>query len=74
ARTPTEPTDVERTEAEQVKIVLKRSGQETHISQQRGSSTDKELVKEIQEKDKIGSKPDKNGKRGEAGKSSKQFQ
>nr|GEY32441.1 hypothetical protein [Tanacetum cinerariifolium] len=31
-------------------------------------------VKEKQEKDKIGSKPDKNGKRGEAGKSLKQLQ
>nr|GEX59727.1 zinc finger, CCHC-type [Tanacetum cinerariifolium] len=33
-----------------------------------------EFVKENQEKDKIGSKPDKNGKRGEAKKSLKQFQ
>nr|GEU74867.1 reverse transcriptase domain-containing protein [Tanacetum cinerariifolium] len=33
-----------------------------------------QLVKENQEKDKIGSKPDKNGKRGEAGKSQKQLQ
>nr|GFD33850.1 hypothetical protein [Tanacetum cinerariifolium] len=41
ATTPTEPTDVERTEAEQLKIVLKKSRQETHISQQRGSGTDK---------------------------------
>nr|GFC06186.1 hypothetical protein [Tanacetum cinerariifolium] len=40
ATTPTEPTDVERTEAKQLKIVLKRSRQETHISQQRSSSTD----------------------------------
>nr|GEX37421.1 reverse transcriptase domain-containing protein [Tanacetum cinerariifolium] len=32
------------------------------------------LVKEYQEKDKIGSKPDKNGKRGEAEKSLKQLQ
>nr|GFA06747.1 hypothetical protein [Tanacetum cinerariifolium] len=39
ATTPTEPTDVERTEAAQLKIVLKRSRQETHISQQRGSGT-----------------------------------
>nr|GFA73629.1 hypothetical protein [Tanacetum cinerariifolium] len=31
-------------------------------------------VKENQEKDKIGSKPGKNGKRGEAGKSQKQLQ
>nr|GFB47067.1 hypothetical protein [Tanacetum cinerariifolium] len=35
-----EPTDVQRTEAEQHKIVLKRSRQETHISQQSGSGTD----------------------------------
>nr|GEY26872.1 hypothetical protein [Tanacetum cinerariifolium] len=34
----------------------------------------KEAVKENQEKDKIGSKPDKNGKRGEAGRSLKQLQ
>nr|GFB11924.1 hypothetical protein [Tanacetum cinerariifolium] len=40
ATTPTEPTDVERTEVEQLKIVLRRSRQETHISQQRGSCTD----------------------------------
>nr|GEW09558.1 retrovirus-related Pol polyprotein from transposon TNT 1-94 [Tanacetum cinerariifolium] len=32
------------------------------------------MVKENQEKDKIGSKPDKNGKRGKAGKSQKQLQ
>nr|GFB55301.1 hypothetical protein [Tanacetum cinerariifolium] len=38
--TPTEPTDVERTEAKQLKIVLKMSRQETHISQQRGFGTD----------------------------------
>nr|GEX19258.1 hypothetical protein [Tanacetum cinerariifolium] len=40
ATTPTEPTDVERTKAEQLKIVLRRSRQETHISQQRGSGID----------------------------------
>nr|GEY34844.1 retrovirus-related Pol polyprotein from transposon TNT 1-94 [Tanacetum cinerariifolium] len=40
AITPTEPTDVQRTEAEQLKIALKRSRQETYISQQRGSGTD----------------------------------
>nr|GEX79261.1 hypothetical protein [Tanacetum cinerariifolium] len=40
ATSPTDPLDVERTEAEQLKIVLRRSRQETHISQQRGSSTD----------------------------------
>nr|GEZ56415.1 hypothetical protein [Tanacetum cinerariifolium] len=32
--------DVERTKADQLKIVLKRSRQETHISQQHGSGTD----------------------------------
>nr|GFC32550.1 hypothetical protein [Tanacetum cinerariifolium] len=41
ATTPTEPTDVQRTEAEQLKIILKRSRQETYISQQSGSGTDK---------------------------------
>nr|GFA87530.1 hypothetical protein [Tanacetum cinerariifolium] len=40
AITPTEPIDIERTEAEQLKIILERSRQETHISQQRGSGTD----------------------------------
>nr|GEZ97841.1 hypothetical protein [Tanacetum cinerariifolium] len=40
ATTPTEPTEVERTEAEQLKIVLRRNRQETHISQQHGSGTD----------------------------------
>nr|GFA45535.1 hypothetical protein [Tanacetum cinerariifolium] len=34
----------------------------------------KKYVKEYQEKDKTGTKPDKNGKRGEAGKSLKQLQ
>nr|GEY32357.1 hypothetical protein [Tanacetum cinerariifolium] len=40
ATSPTEPLDVERTEAEQLKIILRRSKQETHISQQGGSSID----------------------------------
>nr|GEX64057.1 reverse transcriptase domain-containing protein [Tanacetum cinerariifolium] len=40
ATSPTEPTYVKRTEAEQLKIVLRRSRHETHISQQGGSSTD----------------------------------
>nr|GFB61600.1 hypothetical protein [Tanacetum cinerariifolium] len=40
ATTPTKPTDMERTEAEQLKIVLKRSRQETQISQQSGFGTD----------------------------------
>nr|GFD46152.1 hypothetical protein [Tanacetum cinerariifolium] len=40
AITPTKPIDVQRTEAEHLKIALKRSRQETHISQQHGSGTD----------------------------------
>nr|GEU40117.1 hypothetical protein [Tanacetum cinerariifolium] len=40
ATTPTEPTDIQRTKAKLLKIVLKRSRQETYISQQSGSSTD----------------------------------
>nr|GEZ37850.1 hypothetical protein [Tanacetum cinerariifolium] len=41
ATSPNDPSEVERTEAEQLKIVLRRSMQETHISQHGGSSTDK---------------------------------
>nr|GEY40609.1 hypothetical protein [Tanacetum cinerariifolium] len=40
ARSPTEPSDVERTEAEQLKIVLRRSRHEMHISQQGGFGID----------------------------------
>nr|GFC01490.1 hypothetical protein [Tanacetum cinerariifolium] len=40
ATSPVIPSDVERIEAEQLKIVLRRSRHETHISQQGGSSTD----------------------------------
>nr|GFD27218.1 hypothetical protein [Tanacetum cinerariifolium] len=40
ATSPADPLDVERTETEQLKIVLRRSRHETHISQQDGSSTD----------------------------------
>nr|GFC69047.1 hypothetical protein [Tanacetum cinerariifolium] len=36
----TDPLDVERAEAKQLKIKLRRSRHETHISQQGGSSTD----------------------------------
>nr|GFB17795.1 hypothetical protein [Tanacetum cinerariifolium] len=39
ATTTAEPTDLQRTEAEQLKLVLKRSRHETHISQQSGSGT-----------------------------------
>nr|GFC62594.1 hypothetical protein [Tanacetum cinerariifolium] len=47
ATSPNDPSEVERTEAEQLNIVLKRSMQVTHISQHGGSSTD----------EGIGSKP-----------------
>nr|GFD20314.1 hypothetical protein [Tanacetum cinerariifolium] len=40
AKSPSDPLEVARTEAEQLKIVLRRSRQETHISQRGGSSTD----------------------------------
>nr|GEZ46372.1 hypothetical protein [Tanacetum cinerariifolium] len=40
ATSPTDPSEVERTEAEQLKIVLRRSKQETHISQHGGFSID----------------------------------
>nr|GEY38503.1 hypothetical protein [Tanacetum cinerariifolium] len=40
ATSPADPSDVERTKAEQLKIVLRRSMHETHISQQGGSNTD----------------------------------
>nr|GEU92797.1 hypothetical protein [Tanacetum cinerariifolium] len=40
ATTPTNPSEIERTEAEQLKIVLKRSRHETHISQHGGFGTD----------------------------------
>nr|GFB41536.1 hypothetical protein [Tanacetum cinerariifolium] len=39
AITTAEPTNLQRTEAEQLKLVLKRSRHETHISQQSGSGT-----------------------------------
>nr|GFD48263.1 hypothetical protein [Tanacetum cinerariifolium] len=40
ATSPYDPSEVERTEAEQLKIVLRRSRQETYISQHGGSNTD----------------------------------
>nr|GFC44315.1 hypothetical protein [Tanacetum cinerariifolium] len=46
AITPTKLTDVERTEAEQLKIALKRSRQETHVSQKRGSCTNEGIGSE----------------------------
>nr|GEY15374.1 hypothetical protein [Tanacetum cinerariifolium] len=75
-------SEVAMIEAQQLKLVTKRSLQQTHISQASGSGADERTgsilgvpdVKENQEKDKIGSKPDKNRKRGKAGKSLKQLQ
>nr|GFA24019.1 hypothetical protein [Tanacetum cinerariifolium] len=51
ATTPVEPTDIQRTEAEQLKIVLKKSRQETHISQQSGSGTGEGTGKKSDESD-----------------------
>nr|GEY39163.1 integrase, catalytic region, zinc finger, CCHC-type, peptidase aspartic, catalytic [Tanacetum cinerariifolium] len=41
AKIPSDPSEVERTEAEQLKIVLRRSRQETHISHRGGSKETK---------------------------------
>nr|GEZ30693.1 hypothetical protein [Tanacetum cinerariifolium] len=40
AKSPSDPSELARTEAQQLKIVLKRSRQETHISQHGGFGTD----------------------------------
>nr|GFA06808.1 hypothetical protein [Tanacetum cinerariifolium] len=40
AKSPSDPSELARTEAQQLKIVLRRSRQETHISQHGGSGTD----------------------------------
>nr|GFA69568.1 hypothetical protein [Tanacetum cinerariifolium] len=40
AKSPSDPSEVTRTEAQQLKIILRRSRQETHISQLGGSGTD----------------------------------
>nr|GFA79184.1 hypothetical protein [Tanacetum cinerariifolium] len=40
AKSPYDPLEVERTEAEQLKVILRRSRQETYISQHGGFSTD----------------------------------
>nr|GFC71698.1 hypothetical protein [Tanacetum cinerariifolium] len=50
ATSPIDPSDVERTESEQLKIILRRSRHEMHISQQGGSSTD-EGTEETMEKE-----------------------
>nr|GFC54189.1 hypothetical protein [Tanacetum cinerariifolium] len=40
AKSPSAPSEVARTEAQQLKIILKRSKKQTHISQLGGSGTD----------------------------------
>nr|GEZ20158.1 hypothetical protein [Tanacetum cinerariifolium] len=50
ATSPTDPSDVERTEAEQQKIILRRSRQETHISQQEIESDGESEEEETREK------------------------
>nr|GFC89786.1 hypothetical protein [Tanacetum cinerariifolium] len=40
SKSPSDPSELTRTEAQQLKIMLKRSRQETHISQHGGSGTD----------------------------------
>nr|GEZ22491.1 hypothetical protein [Tanacetum cinerariifolium] len=41
AKSPSDPSELARTEAQQLKIMLRRSRQETHISQHGGSGTNK---------------------------------
>nr|GEY98004.1 hypothetical protein [Tanacetum cinerariifolium] len=50
AKSPYDPLEVERTEAEQLKIVLRRSRKEMHISQHSGSSTDEGIDVDVQGK------------------------
>nr|GEZ03385.1 retrovirus-related Pol polyprotein from transposon TNT 1-94 [Tanacetum cinerariifolium] len=59
-KSPYDPSDVERTEAEQLKIVLRRSRQETHISQHGGSSTDEGTDVDAQDKDRNDDEGDQN--------------
>nr|GFD33938.1 hypothetical protein [Tanacetum cinerariifolium] len=56
ATTSIEPTNVQRTKAEQLKIILKRSRQETQISQQCSFGTDEgtELAKSDEEDKETG--------------------
>nr|GFD41897.1 hypothetical protein [Tanacetum cinerariifolium] len=68
ATTPVEPTDLQRTEAAQLKIALKRSIQETHISQQSGSGTgegtEEETAKDDEEDKETGKDSDEVRKSG----------
>nr|GFA27985.1 hypothetical protein [Tanacetum cinerariifolium] len=58
AKSPYDPSEVERTEAEQLKIVLRRSRQETHISQH--GSTDEGTDVDAQDKDRNDDEGDQN--------------
>nr|GFC86639.1 hypothetical protein [Tanacetum cinerariifolium] len=60
AKSPSDPSELARTKAEQLKIVLKRSRQETHISQRGGSSTDEGTNVDVQDKDINDDEGDKN--------------
>nr|GEY10038.1 hypothetical protein [Tanacetum cinerariifolium] len=51
ATSPYDPSEVERTEAEQLKIVLRRSRHEMHISQHGGSNTDEETKPGVPDND-----------------------
>nr|GFB27208.1 hypothetical protein [Tanacetum cinerariifolium] len=53
AKSPYDPSEVKRTEAEQLKIVLRRSRQETHISQHGGSSTDEGTGLRVSEEQRL---------------------
>nr|GEW60737.1 hypothetical protein [Tanacetum cinerariifolium] len=52
AKSPSDPSKIARTEAQQPKIVLRRSRHETHISQLGGSDTDKGTDTDAQEKNR----------------------
>nr|GFD17896.1 hypothetical protein [Tanacetum cinerariifolium] len=68
ATTTAEPTDLQRTKAEQLKIALKRSRQETYISQQQsgsgtGEGTEEETAKDDKETKEMGTGGDEVRKR-----------
>nr|GEY20522.1 retrovirus-related Pol polyprotein from transposon TNT 1-94 [Tanacetum cinerariifolium] len=62
AKSPSDPSEVARTEAQQLKIVLMRSRQETHVSQLGGSGTDEGTDTNTQEKDDDDDEGDERGK------------
>nr|GEW38385.1 hypothetical protein [Tanacetum cinerariifolium] len=52
AKSPSDPSELARTEAQQLKIILRRSRQETYISQLGGSGTDEGTDADAQEKNR----------------------